>query len=110
MSVYTVASQFVELCNPGRNFDVMRTTYSPDIVSVEGSGEETAGQAPVIEKSERWVAINSIESQAIRSPWVNGAGRRARWARPARTETRRFALPAVWTSRLSSRRRAAASR
>jgi hypothetical protein len=68
-----IPSAFVELCNQGRNFDVMRTMYSPDIVSVEGSGEETAGQTPVIQKSERWVAINTIDTQKIRWPFLNGS-------------------------------------
>jgi hypothetical protein len=44
MSVRTVASKFVELCRQGKNFDVMRTMYAPDIISVEGDGKETAGQ------------------------------------------------------------------
>ena len=34
MSVKTIAAQFVELCRGGKNFDVMRTLYSPTIVSV----------------------------------------------------------------------------
>lgn len=72
MSVQTVAKQFVELVNQGRNFDVMRTLYAPDIVSVEGSGEETAGQQRVIEKSERWVSDKSFDYQAIRGPFFSG--------------------------------------
>jgi hypothetical protein len=56
MSLKTIASQFVELCRQGKNFDVMRTMYAPNIVSVEGDGKETAGQSPVIKKSEDWVA------------------------------------------------------
>jgi hypothetical protein len=73
MSVQTVAKQFVDLCNQGRNFDVMRTMYAPDIVYVEGSGEETVGQQPVIGKSERWIADKSFDSQAIRGPFFNSA-------------------------------------
>jgi hypothetical protein len=73
MSVHAVAARFVELCNQGKNFDIMRTLYSPDIVSVEDSGEQTVGQTPVIEKSERWVAVNTIDSQTIRGPFFNGA-------------------------------------
>jgi hypothetical protein len=46
MTIQTLARQFVELCNQGKNFDVMRTMYAPDIVSVEGDGTETAGQTP----------------------------------------------------------------
>ncbi len=74
MSLKSVASQFVTLCNQGRNFDVMRTLYAPDIVSVEGAGDETAGQSPVIQKSERWQAINTIHSEKVRGPFFNGPG------------------------------------
>ena len=59
MSLKTIASQFVELCNQGKNFDVMHAMYAPDIVSVEASGEEAAGKTPVIQKSERWQANNT---------------------------------------------------
>jgi hypothetical protein len=72
MSLKTFATQFVELCNQGRNFDVMRTMYAPDVVSVEGDGGETAGQAPVIHKSEVWQAGNSIHSENVRGPFFNG--------------------------------------
>jgi hypothetical protein len=47
-------------------------------VSVEGSGEETVGQTAVIQKSERWVAVNTIESQTLRGPFFSGAYRPAR--------------------------------
>jgi hypothetical protein len=50
----------------------MRTMYSPDIVSVEGDGVETAGQQPVIRKSEVWQANNEIHSQKVRGPFFNG--------------------------------------
>ena len=72
MSLQSVAEQFVDLCNQGKNFEVMRTMYAPDIVSVEGSGEETAGQQAVIRKSEQWVADKSFDFQAIRGPFFNG--------------------------------------
>ena len=72
MSVQTVAKEFVDMCNQGRNFDVMRTLYAPDIVSVEGNGEETVGQGPVIRKSENWVADKSFDFQAVRGPYFNG--------------------------------------
>jgi len=72
MSLQTVARKFVELCNQGKNFDVMHTMYAPDIVSVEASGQETAGQAPVIQKSERWAANNTIHGEKVRGPFFNG--------------------------------------
>lgn len=72
MSVQAVAKQFVDLCKQGKNFDVMRTMYAPNIVSVEGDGSETAGQQAVIEKSERWVSDKSFDAQEIRGPFFNG--------------------------------------
>jgi hypothetical protein len=72
MSLQTVAQQFVDLCNQGKNFDVMRTLYAPDIVSVEGDGKGTAGQGPVIRKSEQWVSDKSFDGQTIRGPFFSG--------------------------------------
>ena len=73
MSVQTVAKKFVELCRQGKNFDVMRTMYSPAIVSVEGDGKETAGQGPVIKKSEDWVADKTFNGETVAGPFFNGA-------------------------------------
>ena len=73
MSVQTVAKKFVELCRQGKNFDVMRTLYAPDIVSVEGDGKETAGQGAVIKKSENWVADKTFNGETVAGPFFNGA-------------------------------------
>src|SRR5262245_6238693 len=72
MSTRTIAIRFVELCNQGKNFDVMRTMYSPAIVSIEGDGAETKGQGPVIEKSQVWQSNNQILAQKVRGPFFNG--------------------------------------
>lgn len=72
MSTRTVATKLVDLCNQGKNFDVMRTMYAPDIVSVEGDGAETAGQGEVIRKSEIWQSSNAIHSEKVRGPFFNG--------------------------------------
>jgi hypothetical protein len=72
MSIRTVATKFVELCSQGKNFDVMRTMYAPNIVSVEGDGQETAGQGPVIKKSEVWQSKNQIHTETVRGPFFNG--------------------------------------
>jgi len=72
MSLQTVASEFVKLCNQGKNFDVMHAMYAPDIVSVEATGDETAGKTPVIQKSERWQANNTVEGEKVRGPFFNG--------------------------------------
>src|SRR5262245_13126270 len=72
MSLQSVATKFVDLCSQGKNFDVMRTMYAPEIVSVEGDGAETAGQQPVIHKSEIWQSDNQIHSERVRGPYYNG--------------------------------------
>ena len=36
MSVQTVAGKFIELSQQGKHFEVMRTMYAPEMVSVEG--------------------------------------------------------------------------
>jgi hypothetical protein len=72
MSLQSTARKFVDLCNQGKNFDVMRTMYAPDIVSVEGDGKETKGQEPVIHKSEVWQADNNIHGEKVRGPFFNG--------------------------------------
>jgi len=73
MSVRSVANQFVDLCRQGKNFDVMRTMYAPDIVSVEGDGRQTAGQGPVIKKSEDWVSDKTFHGETVAGPFFNGA-------------------------------------
>jgi hypothetical protein len=72
MSVKTIATRFVEMCNQGKNFDVMRTMYAADVVSVEGDGQETKGLQPVVHKSEVWQGNNAIHSEKVRGPYFNG--------------------------------------
>src|SRR3982750_1478969 len=73
MSIQNVAHKFVEMCRQGKNFDVMRTLYAPQIVSVEGDGKETTGQNPVIKKSEDWVSDKTFHGETVAGPFFNGA-------------------------------------
>ena len=73
MSLRALAHQFVDLCNQGKNFDVMEQMYAPDIVSVEASGVEVAGKRPVIDKSRRWGEINTVNGEQVRGPFFDGA-------------------------------------
>ena len=73
MSTQSVGRKFVDLCRQGKNFDVMRTMYAPNIVSVEGDGKETAGQQPVIKKSEDWVSDKTFNGETVAGPFFNGA-------------------------------------
>ena len=72
MSVETVAGKFMELCNQGKHFEVMRTMYAPEMVSVEGDGHETVGKEAVIHKSEVWQGSNAIRGQDLRGPFFCG--------------------------------------
>ena len=72
MSVRTVAGKFMDLCNQGKHFEVMRTMYAPEMVSVEGDGKETVGKEPVIHKSEVFQGNNAILSQDLRGPFFMG--------------------------------------
>jgi hypothetical protein len=72
MSTRSVARRFVDLCNQGKNFDVMRTMYAPDIISIEGDGQQTAGQQPGIHKSEIWPGDTTIHGEQVRGPFFNG--------------------------------------
>ena len=72
MSVETVAGKFIELCKQGKHFEVMRTMYAPEMVSVEGNGKETVGKDPVIRKSEVWQAGVTIHSQDLRGAFFCG--------------------------------------
>jgi hypothetical protein len=75
MSLQSLAKQFVEWCNQGRNFEVMETMYAPDIVSVEASGVEVVGQVPVIEKSKRWAGANTIHGGKVLGPYFDRLGK-----------------------------------
>ena len=72
MSVETVARKFMELCKLGKHFEVMRTMYAPEMVSVEGDGTEYVGKDVVIRKSEAFQGNNAIQSQDLRGPFFLG--------------------------------------
>ena len=72
MSIQSLAKRVVELCNQGKNFDVMNTMYAPDIISVEPTGKATAGKAEVIEKSKKWAATVTIHGETVIGPFFHG--------------------------------------
>src|SRR5262249_47541015 len=72
MSLETTAKKFVELCNQGKNFDVMRSMYASDIVSVEADGKEWSGKDSVIQKSVDWGANTKIHSEKVEGPYHHG--------------------------------------
>ena len=72
MSVQKLAGKFMELCSQGKHFEVMRTMYAPEMVSVEGDGKETVGKEAVIHKSEVFQGHNAITDQDLRGPFFCG--------------------------------------
>ena len=72
MSVERVAGKFMELCKQGKHFEVMRTMYAPEMVSVEGDGKEYVGKEVVIRKSEVFQGNNTIHSQDLRGGFFCG--------------------------------------
>lgn len=72
MSIETVAGKFMELCKQGKHFEVMRTMYVQEMVSVEGDGKETVGKEAVIRKSEVFQGNNAITGQDLRGPFFCG--------------------------------------
>ncbi len=72
MSVQKLAAKFIELCNQGKHFEVMRTMYAPEMVSVEGDGKETIGREPVIRKSEVFQGNHILHSQTLRGAFFCG--------------------------------------
>ena len=72
MSVQTVAGKFRDLVNQGKHFEVMRTMYAPEMVSVEADGREFVGKDVVIHKSEVFQGNNDILSQDLRGPFFLG--------------------------------------
>ena len=47
MTLDALARQFVELCNQGKNFDVMETMYAPTSSRSKAMAQETAGKTAV---------------------------------------------------------------
>ena len=72
MSVQTIAAKLMDLCSQGKHFEVMRTMYAPEMVSVEGDGKETVGKDAVIHKSEVFQGNNAITGQDLRGPFFCG--------------------------------------
>ena len=72
MSVHTVADKFMDLCNQGKHFEVMRTMYAPEMVSVEGNGKEWVGKEPVIRKSEVFQNAHILHGQKLLGPFYCG--------------------------------------
>jgi hypothetical protein len=77
MTTFEIGKKLVELCNQGKNLEVMETLYSPDIVSVEaaampGMPQEARGIPAVRAKGEAWEAAHEVHSGTAEGPFPHG--------------------------------------
>jgi hypothetical protein len=72
MSLETTAKKFVDLCSQGKNFEVMKSMYAPNIVSIEANGKQWTGKDSVIKKSEDWNATTKVNSEKVEGPFPSG--------------------------------------
>lgn len=77
MTTQEVANQLVALCRAGRNIEAVETLLSPDVVSVEATGDETMpavmnGRDAVRGKNEWWVNNHKVHSARVKGPYPNG--------------------------------------
>ena len=77
MTPQEVANQLVALCRAGRNLEAVEMLLSPDVVSVEATGDETMpavmnGRDAVRGKNEWWVNNHKVHSARVKGPYPNG--------------------------------------
>ncbi len=77
MTPQEVANQLVALCRAGRNIEAVEMLLSPDVVSVEATGDETMpavmnGRDAVRGKNEWWVNNHKVHSARVKGPYPNG--------------------------------------
>lgn len=70
-----VAEELVALCRAGRNMDAIEAFYSPDIVSIESTGNEQmpatmSGIDAIREKNKWWTENNEVHSAEADGPFV----------------------------------------
>ena len=77
MTTLEVGKKLVELCNQGKQQQVMETLYSQDIASIEAGGPENMpkemyGIKAVAGKAQWWNENHTIHSSTCQGPFPNG--------------------------------------
>jgi hypothetical protein len=77
MTTMDIAKNYVELCKTHQNELIVRTLFSPDIVSLEaaappGGAAESRGSKAILEKGKRWAENHEVHSMKVEGPWPNG--------------------------------------
>jgi ketosteroid isomerase-like protein len=77
MTTLDIAKKYVELCKARQNELIVRTLFSPDIVSVEaapppGRAAESRGTEALLAKAKQWADNHELHSMKIEGPWPHG--------------------------------------
>lgn len=76
MTTMDIAKKYVELCKSHQTEAIVRTLFSPDVVSIEAAGpaneREARGPKAILEKGKRWMETHEIHSAKVEGPWPNG--------------------------------------
>jgi hypothetical protein len=77
MTTMDIAKNYVELCKTHQNELIVRTLFSPDVVSLEAAAPpsgaaESRGSKAILEKGKRWAENHEVHSMKIEGPWPNG--------------------------------------
>jgi len=77
MSLQSLATQFVDLCNQGKHMDAIASLYAPNIVSVEAmSGPNMParqeGLDAIKKKAEWWEKAHEVHGGTVDGPWPHG--------------------------------------
>lgn len=73
----TVAKKLVELCREGKNIEAVEMLYSPQIVSIEATGDESMparmeGVEAIKGKNDWWLKNHEVHHAEVEGPWPNG--------------------------------------
>ncbi len=72
-----VGKQLVEFCRLGKNLEAIEALYSPEIVSIEASGDASMparmeGLDAIKGENDWWLNNHEVHQMQIEGPWPNG--------------------------------------
>ncbi len=73
----TIGKQLVEFCRQGKNLEAIEALYSPEIVSIEATGDASMparmeGLDAIKGKNEWWLTNHDVHQMQAEGPWPNG--------------------------------------
>jgi ketosteroid isomerase-like protein len=78
-NIKDIGTKLVDLCNQGKNDEVIETLYADDIVSVEAAAgqfpREVKGKGQVVEKGAWWAENHEVHGGTATGPYPHGDDR-----------------------------------